>query len=47
MECYLYKDDLYMVPRTLENMENLEITWNLKYDLENLENLEITGNFVL
>ena len=31
-----------MVPRTLENLENLEITWNLKYDLENLEHLEIT-----
>ena len=36
-----------MVPRTLENLENLEITWNLKCDLENLENLEITWNFVL
>ena len=36
--------DIRMVPRTLENLENLEITWNLKYDLENLE---ITWNFVL
>ena len=33
-----------MVPRILENLENLEITWNLKCDLENLE---ITWNFVL
>ena len=50
--CYLKilnADNSYlgMVPRTLENLENLEITWNLKYDLENLENLEITWNFVL
>ena len=37
----------FMVPRTLESLENLEITWNFKYDLETLETLEITWNFVL
>ena len=34
-----------MVPRTLENLENLGITWDLNYDLENLENLGITWDF--
>ena len=36
-----------MVPRTLENLENLGITWDFNHDLENLENLGITWDFVL
>ena len=31
-----------MVVRTLENLENLESTWNAKIALENLENLEFS-----
>ena len=35
-----------MVHRTLENLENLEISWDEKDDLDNLENLEITWDFL-
>ena len=34
-----------MVVRTMENLENLEISWDKKIDLENLENLEISWDF--
>ena len=37
--------DLLMVHRTLENLENLEISWDEKDDLDNLENLEIIWDF--
>ena len=36
-----------MVVRTLENLENLENSWNKKHDLENLDNLENSWNFVI
>ena len=33
------------VLRTLENLENLEFSWNFGHALENLENLEFSWNF--
>ena len=36
-----------MVVRTLENLENLEISWDEKNDMENLGNLEISWDFFI